>query len=72
MNSPELAPHPTARLPRHAVTPTAATALPRTRVTTVPNDEPANTDLEQGQNPLWVMAIALGVFCAVAALVMVL
>lgn len=31
----------------------------------------AAADAEQGQNVLWVMAIALGVFCVFTALVMI-
>ena len=68
MNSPELAPQHALRESRN-ITILAAVATPRQgRAGTAPNDDATPTDLGHSENPLWVMVIALGVFCAVAAL----
>ena len=70
MNSPELAPQHIVRLPQSAVTPAAVPVPRQAHAGTAANDDAADADLQFTQNPLWVMAIALGVFCAFAAFVM--
>ena len=69
MNSPNRAPQHTIRSFKSRPTP-ASVAVPRQiRVGTAANDDKAAV-ADLFQNPLWIMAIALGVFCAVVALVM--
>jgi len=69
MSSPNPVPQHTVRLASNLATRATPAVLQQARVTTAANDEAATADLGFGQNPLWVMAIALGVFCAVAAVV---
>ena len=57
-------------LPKNAATPPAATIPQHTRAGTAANDDAAVANLEHEENPLWIMAIALGVFCAFAAILM--
>lgn len=70
MNSPNLAPQHTVGSLKHLATPAAVTVPQQNRTGTAANDDAATMDLDHDKNPLWIMAIALGVFCGVAALVM--
>ena len=69
MNSPNRAPQHTIRSFKSRPTPASVTVPHQSRVGTAANDDTAAA-VDLFQNPLWIMAIALGVFCAVAALVM--
>ena len=69
MNSPNRAPQHTIRSLKSRPTPASVTVPHQSRAGTAANDDTA-TAVDLFQNPLWIMAIALGVFCAVAALVM--
>jgi hypothetical protein len=69
MNSPNPAPQRTVGLLKTLATP-AVTVPQQNRAGSAANDDAATTDLEHNKNPLWILVIALGVFCAVAALVM--
>jgi len=69
MNSPNPAPQRTVGLLENPLTQAVATVSQQDRAGDAANDDAAAT-VEFFQNPLWIMAIALGVFCAVAALVM--
>jgi len=69
MNSPNPAPQRTVGLLKNPLTQAVATVSQQDRAGDAANDDAAAT-VEFFQNPLWIMAIALGVFCAVAALVM--
>ena len=55
---PKNAPPPAARVPQH------------TRAGIAANDDAAVANREHEQNPRWIMAIALGVFCAFAAILL--
>ena len=68
MNSPNPAPKHIVRTPRNRPTVAAVTVPQRNLARTAVNDDATNA-VNLFQNPLWIMAIALGVFCAVAALV---
>ena len=70
MNSPNPTPQRTVGLLKNLATPAAVTGPQQNRGGTAANDDAATTDLEHNKNPLWILAIALGVFCGVAALVM--
>ncbi len=70
MNSSDLAPQHAVGLLKNSATSAVVTVSQQARADTAANDDPAAVDLEHHQNPLWVMAIALGVFCGFAALVM--
>jgi hypothetical protein len=50
--------------------PAAVTVPQQNHAGNAANDDAAATDLDHNKNPLWILVIALGVFCAVAALVM--
>ena len=69
MKSPNPAPQRTVGLLENPLTQAVATVSQQDRAGDAANDDAAAT-VEFFQNPLWIMAIALGVFCAVAALVM--
>ena len=70
MNSPNPAPQRTVGLLKNRATPAAVTVPQQDRAGTAAKHDAATTDLEHNKNPLWILVIALGVFCAVAALVM--
>jgi hypothetical protein len=70
MISPNPIPQHAVVLPKNTATPPAATVPQHTRAGTAANDDAAVANLEHEENPLWIMAIALGVFCAFAAILM--
>lgn len=69
MNLPDRASQHTLRSFKSRPMPASVTTRLQSRVGTAVNDDKAAT-VELFQNPLWIMAIALGAFCAVTALVM--
>jgi hypothetical protein len=69
MNSPNPAPQHTVGFVKNPLTQAVATVPQQDDAANAANDDAATT-VDFFQNPLWIMAIALGVFCAVAALVM--
>ena len=75
MNSPDLLPKHVAGSLENSATSISITVTEQTRSNTAANDAVAtlrNNDLSLFQNPLWIMAIALGVFCAFTASVIAL
>ena len=69
MNLPNRAPQHTTRPLKTRATLASVTVPHQSRVGTAANDRTAAA-VDLFQNPLWIMAIALGAFCAVAALVL--
>jgi hypothetical protein len=69
MNSTSPAPQRTVGLLKKPLTQASVTLARQDHDGNAANDD-AVTTVDFFQNPLWSMAIALGVFCAVAALVM--
>jgi len=70
MNASNPAPQRSVGLLKNLASPAAETLRQQNRAGTTANDDAAATDLDHNKNPLWILAIGLGVFCAVAALVM--
>jgi hypothetical protein len=70
MNSPNPHPQRTVGLRKNPRMPAAVTVPQQNHAGNAANDDAAATDLDHNKNPLWILVIALGVFCAVAALVM--
>lgn len=68
MNSPNPAPQHTVGLLQSPMTQAAVTVPQQDHSGNAANDDAAAT-VDFFQNPLWIISIALGVFCAVAALV---
>src|SRR6185312_4721566 len=68
MNSPNPAPKHIVRTPRNRPT-VAAVPVPQRFLARTAANTDATEAVSLFQHPLWIMAIALGVFCAVAALV---
>ena len=68
MIAPNRAPQHTVRSPKNCPTPASETVTYESRADTAANDDTEAT-VDLFRDPLWVMAIALGVFCAVVALV---
>lgn len=70
MNSSNRIPQHTVGFPGNAGTTSVVTAPQHTRAGSTANTDATVANLELGQNPIWIMAIALGVFCAFAAILM--
>lgn len=71
MNSHELVPQHAVDFPKVTATLGPVTVSKQASAGAAANDDAA-ADLEQDHNPLWVMAIALGVFCGFAGFVIAL
>jgi hypothetical protein len=75
MNSPDLLPKHLAGVLKDSAIPVIVTVPQQTRLDSAANDSVATQrkdELNLFRNPLWVMAIALGVFCAFTASVIAL
>jgi hypothetical protein len=72
MNSHELTPQHAIDLPKDTAALGAVTVPKQASAGAAANDDAAAADLEHDRNPLWVMAIALGVFCGFAGFVIAL
>jgi hypothetical protein len=72
MNSRNLALQHAVRVRKNAAPLAAATIPQQARARIAATDDAAAADAERAQNVLWVMAIALGVFCGFAAVVIAL
>lgn len=75
MNSQDLLPQHTPGLLEGSASPVLTTVRQQSRLDSAANDAVATerkSDLELFRNPLWIMTIALGVFCAITASVIAL
>jgi hypothetical protein len=72
MKSSDLAPKHAVDLTKNSAAPAVVTVPEKTLADIAANDDAAAADREHDQNPLWIMAIALGVFCGFTAFVIAL
>jgi hypothetical protein len=69
MISSDVVPNHAVGLIKHAAAPGVVTVPEHTVAATAANDDAAAADPMRDQNVLWIMAIALGVFCGFTAFV---